>query len=242
MAGETLVSGSMTVLNVPIERRDSLADQVVQRVAEAIVSGELAPGVKIKEADIARRLGVSRGPLREAMGRLEAKHLVERNKTSLQVVELTPQDLTELFMVREVMEGLACRLAAGKMTDAEIADLDGLLDRHNESAGLQSGSSYYQRADDEDFHFRIVHGSKNKVLIQTLCEELYYLVRCYRYRSSMRPGRARDSLAEHREIVKALKSRDGDRAEMAMRRHIICARGNLVWAAGDGEQAGKNGK
>lgn len=231
----------MNVLNAPILRGDSLSEQVVQRVAEAILSGELAAGTKIKEAELARKLGVSRGPLREAMGRLEAKHLVERSKTSLQVIELTLEDLNEIYMVREVMEGLACRLAATKMTDAELDDLDRLLDRHHQSAGLQAGSSYYQGADDEDFHFRIANGSQNKLLIQTLCHELYYLVRYYRYRSSQRPGRAKESLAEHREIVKALKSRDGGRAEEAMRRHIMSARSNLVWATGSGKQVPADG-
>jgi len=231
----------MNVLNAPILRGDSLSEQVVQRVAEAILSGELAAGTKIKEAELARKLGVSRGPLREAMGRLEAKHLVERNKTSLQVIELTLEDLNEIYMVREVMEGLACRLAATKMSDAELDDLDRLLDRHHQSAGLQTGSSYYQGADDEDFHFRIANGSKNKLLIQTLCHELYYLVRYYRYRSSQRPGRAKESLAEHREIVKALKSRDGARAEEAMRRHMMSARSNLVWATGSGERVPGDG-
>lgn len=226
----------MNVLSEPILRGDSLSEQVLQRVSEAILSGELAAGTKIKEAELARKLGVSRGPLREAMGRLEAKHLVERDRTSLRVAELSLEDLNEVYMVREVMEGLACRIAATKMTDAELDDLDRLLDRHCQSAGLQSGSSYYQGADDEDFHFRIVHGSKNKLLIQTLCHELYYLVRFFRYRSSTRPGRAKDSLAEHREIVKALKSRDGSRAEEAMRRHIMFARSNLVWATGGIQQ------
>jgi len=232
----------MNVLSEPILRGDSLSEQVVQRVTEAILSGELVAGAKIKEAELARKLGVSRGPLREAMGRLEAKHLIERSKTSLQVVELSLEDLNEVYMVREVMEGLACRLAATRMTDAELDDLDRLLDRHCQSAGLQSGSSYYQGADDEDFHFRIVYGSKNKLLIQTLCHELYYLVRFYRYRSSQRPGRAKDALAEHREIAKALKSRDCARAEEVMRRHIMSARSNLAWAAGNGQQVATDGQ
>lgn len=218
-------------LNAPIVRGDSLSAQVVQRIAEAILTGELAAGARIKEAELARRLGISRGPLREAMGQLEAKHLIERTKSSICVVESTLGDLNEIYLVREVMEGAACRVAATAMSDAELDDLDRLLDSHSRSVGMQSGHSYYQGTDDEDFHFRIVHGSRNKLLIQTLCHELYYLVRFYRYRSSTRPGRAKDSLAEHRDIVKALRSRDGARAEEAMRRHIAFARANLIWAA-----------
>jgi len=219
-------------LNSPIVRGDSLSEQVLQRVTEAILTGELAAGTKIKEAELARQLGVSRGPLREAMGRLEAKHLIERTNTALQVVEPTLDELRDIYLVRAAMEGMACRLAATRMSDAEIDELDRLLDRHSLSSELQAGSSYHQGADDEDFHFRIAYGSRNKLLIETLCHELYFLVRFYRYRSSTRPGRAKDALAEHREIVAALRSRDGSRAEEVMRRHISHARANLIWAAG----------
>jgi DNA-binding GntR family transcriptional regulator len=214
----------------PIEPQISLADQAFQKIVAAISRGDFSPGEFIKEARIAKQLGISRGPLREAMNRLEGRNLVERRpRLGVQVVSLSRRDLVELFTVREALEGMACRLAASAMNKNDIDQLSALLEEHGRSKGVRSGSGYYQGAADEDFHFRIVRGSGNERLVKALCDELYYQIRIYRYRSSVRPGRALAALEEHRMIVEALRARDPDRAEAAMRKHIATALANLVW-------------
>lgn len=215
----------------PIEPQSSLADQAFQKLVEAISRGDFEPGQAIKEVRIAKQLGISRGPLREAMNRLEARNLVERRaRFGVHIVRLSQKDLAELFTVREALEGMACRLAATSMSDQEIDALSNLLEEHGRSKGLRTGSDYYQGSADEDFHFRIVRGSSNTRLIKALCEDLYYQIRIYRYRSSVSPGRAHAAFEEHKAIVQALRARDPNRAEAAMRKHISNAQANLVLA------------
>jgi DNA-binding GntR family transcriptional regulator len=218
-------------LDQPIVPR-SLVDQAFSRIADAIVIGDIQPGARIREALLARRLGVSRGVLREAMQRLEGLKLVARTSNiGVHVMGLSEQDLLDLYSVREALEGMAARLAASRMPDDEIRALEALLLRHGEKQDVKHGEGYYQASEDEDFHFRIARGSRNGRLERTLCTELYYQLRLYRYRSSVRPGRASIALAEHREIVEAIAARNPDRAEAAMRRHIQNARSSLSWQA-----------
>lgn len=203
----------------------SLVDTVAERIEEAIISGALEPGSKISEQALATSMGVSRGPLREAIRRLEGRKLLERTPNiGVRVAALNMNDLHEILQIRESLEGLACALAAVNMPDADIAALEKLLIKHEKQKNLQEGTGYYQESRDFDFHFRIAKGSGNKRLIQMLCEDLYYLLRVYRYKSSTKPGRAREALAEHRAIVKALASRDAVAAERAMREHLGNAR------------------
>ena len=146
----------------PIEPQSSLVDHAFQKLVEAFSRGDFEPGQAIREVQIAKQLGISRGPLREAMNRLEARNLVERRpRFGVQVVRLSQNDLAELFTMREALEGMACRLAAMAMSDQEITALSALLEEHGRSEGVRTGSDYYQGSADEDFHFRIVRGSKN---------------------------------------------------------------------------------
>jgi len=206
-------------------RPQSLVDVVAERIEGAIISGDLQPGSKLSEQGLAASLGVSRGPLREAIRRLEGRKLLERTPNiGVRVAELSMKDLHEVLQVREALEGMACALAATRMTDAEIKALADLLEQHEQQRSVQEGTGYYQEAKDFDFHFRIVGGSRNERLVQMLCGDLYYLLRIYRYKSSTKPGRATKALQEHKEIVAALARRDPAAAEQRMRQHIRNAR------------------
>jgi DNA-binding GntR family transcriptional regulator len=206
-------------------RPQSLVDVVAERIEGAIISGDLQPGSKLSEQGLAASLGVSRGPLREAIRRLEGRKLLERTPNiGVRVAELSMKDLNEVLQVREALEGMACALAATRMTDAEIKALADLIEQHEQQKSVQEGTGYYQEAKDFDFHFRIVGGSRNERLVQMLCGDLYYLLRIYRYKSSTKPGRATKALQEHKEIVAALARRDPAAAEQKMRQHIRNAR------------------
>ena len=212
------------LLNRKVSAR-SLVDTLVERIEAAIISGELQPGSKLREQTLAASLGVSRGPLREAIRRLEGRKLLERTPNiGVRVATISPKDLYEVLQLREVLEGLACSLAAENMTDDELEALAELLDQHQQQRSVQEGTGYYQESKDFDFHFRIVKGSRNVRLINLLCEDLYYLLRVYRYKSSTKPGRAKQALKEHKDIVAALSRRDPEDAEQKMRLHIRNAR------------------
>ncbi|MBV9562820.1 MAG: GntR family transcriptional regulator [Bradyrhizobium sp.] len=203
----------------------SLVDALAERIEAAIISGDLQPGSKVREQTLAASLGVSRGPLREAIRRLEGRKLLQRTPNiGVRVTALSAADLNEVLQLREVLEGLACSLAARNMTDQELNALVELLNQHQQQRSVQEGTGYYQESKDFDFHFRIVKGSRNARLIQLLCEDLYYLLRVYRYKSSTKPGRAKQALKEHKDVVAALLRRDPDDAERKMRLHIANAR------------------
>lgn len=203
----------------------SLVDALAERIEAAIISGDLQPGSKLSEQALAASLGVSRGPLREAIRRLEGRKLLQRTPNiGVHVASLSLNDLFEVLVVREALEGMACALAAKNMTDAELKALAELLDQHQQQKSVQDGTGYYQESKDFDFHFRIVKGSRNIRLVQMLCEDLYYLLRVYRYKSSTKPGRAKQALREHKDIVAALMRRDPVDAEQKMRQHIRNAR------------------
>lgn len=206
----------------------TLADRVFSQIQDAIVKGELIAGAKISEAELTTRYGVSRGPLREALRRLEARKLLTRiPHVGVRVVELSIAELLEMYQVREVLEGMAARLAAIHATDEDVAGLKALLTRHQQQTELQSGKGYYQEEGDFDFHYRIVKASRNEVLMQMLCGELYHRVRLYRYQFSVTEGRPHKAFAEHSRIIEAIESRDGELAEFLMRRHISSAQKNV---------------
>ncbi|MFC0445042.1 GntR family transcriptional regulator [Pseudidiomarina halophila] len=204
------------------------SDRVLYEIQRAIVEGTIAAGSKISEPEFARRFDVSRAPLREALARLERCHLIERTPNAgARVVTLTPEGLISLYQIREELEGLACRLAAEQMPAQEIEELAALLDQHLSTQRVREGESYYQEAGDLDFHYRVILGSKNPYLINMLCDELYYLVRMYRVQMGMNGPRVSRAFDEHKAILNAIANRDGELADLLMRRHISASRRNI---------------
>lgn len=207
---------------------ETLTDHVLRLIQSAIVKGEIAPGSKISEPELARAYGISRGPLREALHRLEGQKLLVRvPHVGARVVALSRTELSELYEIRESLEGLACRLAAVRMAPEEVEALRDVLRAHERDEAFQAGRGYYLQEGDFDFHYRIVQGSGNKMLIRLLCDELYQLARMYRIQHSTLPNRPGQAFAEHHRILDAIADGDGELAEMLMRRHIRTSRLNI---------------
>ena len=206
----------------------TIADRVFEDVKEAIVLGHIAPGSKISEPELARTHGISRGPLREAIGRLEACGLVERKvNVGARVVSLGVEPLVEIYLVREALEGMAARLAAEHMTAGETAELRSVLARHAQGIAEDEEHAYFKQEGDLDFHFRVIQGSHNARLVELLCDDLYQLVRLYRYRSGLRSRRGPRALREHEHILDAIEHRQPEMAEQLMRAHIRASRQNI---------------
>lgn len=202
----------------------SLASEAFERVVEAIISGEFEPGQKISEAELARRLGVSRGPVREALHLLEGRLVSRIPRIGVRVIEFGPDELRKLFYLREALEGMAARLAAEFAPDDLVTDLEALLHRHSSAIADSGKSVYRQRSPDEDFHFAIARASNCDNIERLLLNEVYYQLRIHRLRSSQKPGRADQALKEHFEIIEQLKARNPAAAEDAMREHVRAAR------------------
>jgi len=190
------------------------ADRAFEAIERAIVTGEFPPGSRLGEEVLAARLGVSRGPLREALRRLEGRGLVVRlPHAGVRVVRLTHADLIEIYEIRANLEGLACRLAAQRITAEEIDALEALLRFHADDEDLRSGESYFQEHGAFDFHFVIARLSKSRRLEQLLCHDYYSLARMFRFRTGHKPGRPRRAYKDHLRIWEALRDRDADLAE-----------------------------
>ncbi|GHB29249.1 GntR family transcriptional regulator [Salinicola rhizosphaerae] len=212
---------------LPVVR--TLAERVFHQLQRAIVRGELPPGTRITEPGLSSHYGISRGPLREAMRRLETYRLIERvPHVGARVVKLSMDELLELFDVREALESMAARLAAKHMTAEEIAGLREVLAFHERQDDISSAEAYYRREGDLDFHYRIVQGSHNRMLVTLLCDDLYYLVRLYRTQFSAKGSRPQRAFVEHHRIVDAIEAGDAELAELLMRRHVSASRENVA--------------
>lgn len=206
----------------------TLSDGAFEQIQSAIVEGRIAPGTRISEQYLIDSFGISRGPVREAIRRLEGRRLVVRvPHAGVRVVSLSHAELIELYHVREALEGMACRLAALHMNGDEIDRLRQVLATHEQHSGLQRDESYYQQEGDLDIHYLIIQGSRNHMLSELLCADLYHLVRMYRYRYVNTARRPQQAFAEHHRIIEAIADRDGELSEMLMRRHISASRRHI---------------
>ncbi|EGR0742742.1 GntR family transcriptional regulator [Vibrio cholerae] len=220
-----MMKSNPLVRQASTEKESTKSENLTEYLIEAIVEGQLAPGSKISEPELAKQFQVSRGPLREALMRVEGLGLIERiPHIGARVIQLSPTKLVELYAVREALEGMAARLAARNITEIELAGLESLLSTHSTHIDQVEGASYFHQQGDFDFHYRIIQASRNQQLIGLLCDELYHLLRMYRYQSPRSHSRPVEALEEHKFILRAIRQRDEELAEMLMRRHISRSR------------------
>ncbi|CAD7846987.1 MAG: Propionate catabolism operon transcriptional regulator of GntR family [Olavius algarvensis Gamma 3 endosymbiont] len=199
----------------------TLASRTFDSIKADIIGGELEQGTKIVESDLALKYGISRGPLREAIHRLEQIKLIVRvPHAGSRVVTLDSKMMQDIYIARESLEGMAARLAARLMPEDEIRALSELLDQHEATIGKTDGKAYFQREGDIDFHYRIAAASRNQWILEHLNGELYQLIRMCRRQSGQFPARAQTALDQHRQIAAAIARRDQELAEILMRRHI----------------------
>jgi DNA-binding GntR family transcriptional regulator len=208
-----------------------LAEAVFHTLLTKIYDGRLQVGALLNEAALADEFRVSRGPVREAIRRLQGFQLVTREPYQrARVVTLTEESVRQLFEVRMALEGLACNLAAQRMSDTELqqiaVDLDAYRTRVVAPGATPPRGSGEQKA--FDFHERIVRGCGNARIADMLCGDMYHLLRIYRKRSGAVPDRRAQAHQEHWQILRALQARDGELAESLMRAHIARANEMLV--------------
>jgi len=205
----------------------TLSGQTTKALREAIITGEISPGEKLNEPKLAEQFQVSRGPLREAIRRLVAMRLVRHvPHIGASVVTLELTDIMELYDVREALEGKAAALAAQNMSTADINKLKDLLQVHRQHCEQHSGE-YMQTEGDFDFHYQIIKGSGNQLLTEQLCDELYHLIRMFRFQTSQFKSRSNRALIEHEQLIYAIEQRDPELAEILMRKHIARAKASI---------------
>ena len=188
------------------------------RLREAIVTGRLQPNERLVESDLARSLGVSRTLIRAALVRLEHEGLVEHERHRGARVRLVSEgEAVEILETRAVLEGLVARLAAERASTADVEDLKGILadmQRRREADDLLAVSDL-----DAQLHRRLLEISGHDTAARLIGALNSQMVR-FQYRTILLPGRSERSFAEHAEIVAAVATHDGERAEAGMRAHL----------------------
>lgn len=194
-----------------------LSDRVKEYIVEAVLSGELKPGDRIVESSMARQLGVSQAPVREAIRDLVLLGFLESQPyKGTSVRSFTPEELWESYTVRAALESLAARLAATHLTEEDAAALQTILDEMMETAGRQDLDRLLQL--DNHFHETILQISRNRTLYQLWKTLQYGTWSIVTYRmSSYDPAYL---ASRHQDLLKALKSGDPEAAMHAMQHHI----------------------
>lgn len=210
----------------PFLSRVSLPTQIYQLLKRRIVTNDLALGLKLTEQQLAKELGVSRTPIREALNRLIQDGLVTASPgRGAFVATFQPYDIVEFFEVREALEGMAARLAASRITREALTRLRRQLEA-GVAHGERDGYTGYLEAD-RKFHEAVTSASGNRHLCQ-LMGALRERIQILRHRSVVLPGRARKSFQEHLNIIEALSRHDQAVAEERMRAHIRNVKEDLI--------------
>jgi DNA-binding GntR family transcriptional regulator len=201
-------------------------EEAYRHLKTRIMSAELPPGGTVNEQAIAEALGISRTPVREAIRRLEQEGLVIRypNRGAL-VTRLSMKDVIEIWQMREILEPAACRLAASRVDQTALAGVEKVIRELQDTVGPDYET--HLRSDLE-LHRLILEATGNTTLRQVV-EMLNERIVQVRIVNS--PGRFHKSVAEHLEIIGALRTGDGAAAAEAMRRHLANARESLYLLA-----------
>src|ERR1700689_1397283 len=198
----------------PVARPVPLRQSVYEALVELIVAGALRPGQHLVESELARQLGVSRQPVREALHRLEAEGWVDLRPNQGAFVHVpTDHEVDELLDVRELLEVQMARLAARSASPGGIARLRAIW--HEGQSAVASGETERVVAANNEFHAALARVAGNTVLAD-LARIVSRRVRWY-YRQ-VAPLRGQESWAEHRELIDAVEAKDEDRAAEIARR------------------------
>jgi DNA-binding GntR family transcriptional regulator len=200
--------------------KGSMKDAIVSQLRQEIASGTIAFGEKLSEARLAKRFGVSRMPVREALKELEASGFVAiEHRRGTFVRRLSRPEILDLYEVREAVECMAARLCANRASNEIVARLDEVMFAMADAAERGDAEGY--SATDERLHELIMQGAGNDPLA-----DYYRLLKQQLHRGLLslivtrRAGRMERSFAEHRAIVGAIRARDAQGAEAAMRTHV----------------------
>ena len=202
----------------PLPSRSSAAE-AYDRLLGDIEDGHLPSGTRLREAELATRLAISRTPVREALKRLELQGLVVHEPHHGAVVaSLAYGQMTEMYLLREVLEGTAARLAAQHATEVEIGVLQRLVETDRGLLGQPGRLAQTNRR----FHQQVRDAAGNRYVINAL-ETLRLSLALLAGTTLGAPGRAAEAVAEHGLIVERIAARDPDGAEQAGRQHILNA-------------------
>ena len=204
----------------------ALYQEVAERLRQRIFSHELPPGTWVDEQALAEHYGISRTPLREALKVLASEGLVTlKPRRGCYVTEISERDLDEVFAVMSMLEGECARASATKASAADLERLRAIHADLENAAAAGDINSFFEA--NQAFHLTLHEIADNRWLLHVI-EDLRKVIKLSRHHSLFSDGRLAQSLTEHRDILQALLTRDGSRAEELMRAHILSGRAALA--------------
>jgi len=194
-------------------------ERAYRYIRQALATQKLMPGDRLREVDLADMIGLSRTPIREALARLESEGLVVHDATlGIMVAELDYNMITELYFMREILEGTAARLAAQHASDVEVSLLEDMCIQYANSVGNDQALTRSNR----QFHELLYNCSHNRYLIKML-KTLHDTLTLLNNTTLTDQNRVKDTIKEHEAVVAAIMKRDPDAAEKALREHIYAS-------------------
>lgn len=206
----------------------SLRGRVFQAIQENILNGVYNENEELRENAIAKELGVSRTPVREALRQLELEGLVKivPNKGAC-VTGITKKDVKDIYAIRSLLEGLCVRWATENITDAQIDELEEIIllsEFHLKR--VKEGQTQQVTELDGKFH-EILYDASNSRILKHVLSDFHKYVRMARKASVANPERAERSIEEHKDILHAIKNRDANAAEILANAHMMNVMKNL---------------
>ncbi len=203
-------------------KRTRLVDEAARALREAILTGEFPSGTRLRQVQLATQLGISRTPLREAFMKLEQEGLIELLPGGgLRVALLNLDEAVELYDIREVLDGLAARLAAQRISGRELRDLERHLNRMKECLTRQDAHRWFVAH--VGFHDEIFRASGNGRL-RTFAWVVRLSIQRFHPVLLTTPKRLTEAYREHREICEAIRVHDPEASERLARAHIANAK------------------
>lgn len=216
------------LLPVNLDSFKPLRELVLDAIREAIINGSLKPRERLMEIQLAEELGVSRTPIREALRKLELEgFIVMLPRKGAYVADVSFKDIADVFEIRAALESLAAGLAAERITDEELEEMERHLVEKADAIARHDMPQLIEV--DTRFHELVYRASRNdrlSIIINNLREQ----IQRYRSTSLAYPGRMKQSLEEHRAIVEAIQSRDSQLARQLALEHIENAESSMIEA------------
>jgi len=206
------------IIDLKIRDYKNAREAAFEKIKEAIIKGHFKPGEKLVEQTLAQEMGVSRTPVREAIRRLEAEgFVVSIPRKGVVVSRADKEEIVQLYSIRAELEGLAARWAIENADEDDIRKLDEAISRMEETAASGDLDGVVQS--NALFHDAIAQASKSRILC-TLLKTLQDNIQRFRFRSLHLPGRPEAALAEHKEIVAAIKEKKTEEADRLLKEHL----------------------
>ena len=215
----------MQKLKIRIDDHRTLRERILSTIRAAIVNGEIRPGTRIMEPELADRFGISRTPIREAIRQLESEGLISviPRKGAI-VASISPQDISNFYELKMILEGHAARLAAKNLTENDLAKME-TVNRQIEAASAKKNLSRVLDLQNE-FHEIFLRACGNDKLL-AIVQNLVMQFQRIRLMPAML-GRIKGSIRQHTEIIEAFRRKDAARAEELVRKNSLYGKNLLL--------------